>query len=479
MTIRVLSFDFDGCLFNESYIFAKNDDKDVIKYNADFFQLIKADSSRYSKSITFVGSNRQSKAIDDGNSVVFDRSVGVLRRKGSCFPAIHTINIHLEAKLDTFLLADIHGELPDGASYDRAMDENYTGDHAHWWFDEHKATILYAQIHRVAKENPFEAIEFSFFDDRQDILYSLNKFYSDHPSLIPANVTLSLHNYAGKMVTPIATLKGTGMIDSNYKETVKEMWAITRVSSMIPENARMANTAIRVDRHVTPTMLTQRIQLQAEEAEEIVVVEKAMSEIIDQNEHSAEDAPIQQHDADANLAGALSVEEEVRTFFCDTLFEFGKKAKSETGRYPAASKLYWTLVDAYPDYAENEISQSDFRTICETEMLTARPELEQHDDWKQLLANLDAAIVGLNIGYIVAGCIDADADVTDVVEVSPGVDFTTFRATHPDLFEGHIFIPRAECESVAKRFSFFNPSSKPTSLSERQQHTIDNKAPKA
>ena len=252
MSIRVLSFDFDGCLFNINYIMAR-DNKDVIKYNEVLLKTISNDHHLYSKTITLVGSNRQSKTIDLCNSP----------HKGSCFPAIKTISTHLKAELDSFLLADIHGDLPDGTSFDRAIDQTYMGPHTDWWFDEHKVTILYAQMHRIATANPGEEIEFDFYDDRSDILLTLAEFYKAHPSLIPANVTLCLHQYAGQAPQHIHSIQGTGMIDGNYKETVKEMWAIARKGAKIPDDANPAIKSIRTDRYVTETtILTQRIELQ-------------------------------------------------------------------------------------------------------------------------------------------------------------------------------------------------------------------------
>ncbi len=48
----------------------------------------------------------------------------------------------------------------------RAIDKNYKGGHSDWLFDETKATIIYAQMHKIANENPNEEIVFDFYDDR-------------------------------------------------------------------------------------------------------------------------------------------------------------------------------------------------------------------------------------------------------------------------------------------------------------------------
>jgi hypothetical protein len=221
MTIRVLSFDFDGCLFNLNYINSYN--KDVIKSNQAFLDKIKAQNAAYKKVYTFVGSNRQSYLIDIYNSY---------GGKGSCFPSVGIINKYLGGILDTFLLADIYGDLPDGTSFKNAINKDYKGEHSQWLFDETKASIMYAQIHKVANENLNEEIVLDFYDDRgngartrRDILEQLKEFYTKYPELIPNNVTLRLHHYTGGAVTLMAEIKGTGFIDSNYKQTVKDMAA--------------------------------------------------------------------------------------------------------------------------------------------------------------------------------------------------------------------------------------------------------------
>lgn len=218
MTIRVLSFDFDGCLFNKNYIESKN--KNVIESNSAFLNKIKLENQGFSKVYTLVGSNRQSEAVDKVNAY----------RKGSCFPAIEQVNDYLGAIHDPFLLADVFGDLPAGISYVRARDEDYDGKHEDWLFDESKVTVLYAQMHKIAAENPHESIIFDFYDDRgngvkseEDILEKLHVFYNESKELMPSNLRLRLHHYAGELVTPIAEIKGTGFIDENYRETVKDL----------------------------------------------------------------------------------------------------------------------------------------------------------------------------------------------------------------------------------------------------------------
>ncbi len=219
MTIRVLSFDFDGCLFNmQKYIIPK--EKDVVKSNQPFLENLKQENPEFTKAYTFVGSNRQSYQVDMMNSIF---------GKGSCFPAVRTVSDYLGTQLDPFLLADVFGDLDSGTSYARAMDNEYQGTHIDWLFDETKVIILYAQMHKIALENPDEQILFDFFDDRgnksdkKDILENLSDFYSKHLDLIPANVTLRLNHYEGDAVTRIKEIPGSGFIDMNYRQTVKDL----------------------------------------------------------------------------------------------------------------------------------------------------------------------------------------------------------------------------------------------------------------
>ncbi len=228
MTIRVLSFDFDGCLFNLHYI--RSTEQNVIASNQSLLDYLKSKNHHYSETIVMVGSNRQSKHVDEVNHP----------RKGSCFPAIKEVADYLDAKLDLFLLADLHGDLPNGTSFLRAISD-LPGEkrkcypeiiqHATWVFDAKKITLLYAQLHKVSKDYPNEDIVFYFYDDKgcqyqqgiDDILEGLHQFYFNYTDLMPSHVKLILNHYAGWRVTPFNEIYGTGFIDATYVKTVKEM----------------------------------------------------------------------------------------------------------------------------------------------------------------------------------------------------------------------------------------------------------------
>jgi hypothetical protein len=219
MTIRYLSFDFDGCLFNSSYIYSV--EKDLIKSNFGLLNSIKNMSGNYTKNVVVIGSSRQSYSIDIINSP----------DKGSCFPALNILSQFLQAEKDDFLLADIYGDLDDGTSYARAIDDSYTGEHANWHFDDTKVSVLYAQMQRAAFAYSSDTIVFEFYDDRSDIIVSLGEFYQEYKELIPANITLNINSYNGGLSEIVSSIQGTGLFDKNYRQTVKDM----------------ANTCIKLD----------------------------------------------------------------------------------------------------------------------------------------------------------------------------------------------------------------------------------------
>ncbi|MBA2709734.1 MAG: hypothetical protein H0U57_03970 [Tatlockia sp.] len=224
MTILVLSFDFDGCLYNREYL----ETRDIITANTNLLNSInqQCKEKNYSKSIIVIGSNRQSYQVDKINR----------QNNGteSCFNSIQEINKAIpNTSLDTFLLADIYGDLPFGTSFKLAIDQLNNPDkklnHADYEFDENKVNLIYAQMHKVALENPGEEIVFNFYDDRPDIIAALAYFFNDlNPDLIPENVTLNLNQYNQQIFGLKHCIKGEGFIDANFKQTVKDITTNTK-----------------------------------------------------------------------------------------------------------------------------------------------------------------------------------------------------------------------------------------------------------
>lgn len=227
--IRVSSFDFDNCIFHLNYTWDKNNPNEfsVILENSEFLENIRSQNHFFDDNICLVGSNRQSKDADDQLSDFEPAPTE------SCFAAIEKISGFLDARLDPFLMADIYGNLPSGTSFHKARSQQSNRlKHANWVFDHSKLSILYAQMHKIASEYPTDEIIFDFYDDKrvgsfdgkmEPLLENLERYFTRHPEMIPKNVTLRLHHYEGKEVTPYQPIQGQGIIDTDYRKTVLEM----------------------------------------------------------------------------------------------------------------------------------------------------------------------------------------------------------------------------------------------------------------
>jgi hypothetical protein len=345
MTIRVLSFDFDGCLFNLRYIDSEN--KDVITYNQPFLDSLKKENNKYTQSFAFIGSNRQSKEVDDMNARPAN--------KGSCFPAIQKVARYLGIKLDTFLLADIYGDLADGVSFAKAIEKPLDNLHASWTFDETKATILYAQMHKMACAFPNEPIEFEFYDDRDDILNELQNFYSKHHHLIPENITLKLIQYAGNAPQNRATIKGTGFIDGNYRQTVKDMAEQAEIKE------GLGSMMIHATHHVEPEQLKNRV-------------------------------PLAEHLLKTHLAIIQRKAARLR-------------ADKHINAADAADALYTRVKDALDLHTVGQCSKHYLRDECDKAITDAHKELDHHRGWTECLGNLALLVLGI-VGLIIKGCIN-------------------------------------------------------------------------
>ena len=399
MTIHVQSFDFDGCLFNSEYITSQ--DKDVIQANRKFLDSIKKKNteSSYSKSIVFVGSNRQSKATDDAN----------LWLKGSCFPAIKDVSDYLGAELDTMLLADIYGNLPDGSAFAQALkDPEGNEKHAEWLFDETKATILYAQMHKIAVAHPNENIVFDFYDDLDGVIIrALTKFYTINSQLIPQNLTLRLSHYAGEEVTLMSTINGKGFIDSNYRQTVKDMAAQASSCEGKDGIAKKIHTAL----YVKPELLGNRTPLVTQTGQK-----KQTGEIPEE------------------LKRQLA-----------TLKRKAKALKKDGYQEAAttANTLHTTLCNATQKYFDGTLRQEAFAEACEKAIEEARPELETHRGWTECLANLALVLFGV-IGLVIKGCINLSQNRpflffsrTESIKIVDQIEVTLEQVTSDHSFVVH------------------------------------------
>lgn len=375
MAIRVLSLDFDGCLFHRGYM----QDPNVITANRDFLQRLKAENSKFDQVITMVGSNRQSWFVDILNA----------QHRGSCFPAIQRITNYLQCELDRFLMADIYGDLPGGLSFERALEamqptepkskgvfetlksyvvsdtreESERVKHHDWVFDETKMTILYAQMHKIANEHPDQEIVFEFYDDRglgmrtpHDILEYLNGFFCANSALIPSNVTLRLHHYAGENKTFVNSIQGQGVVDTHYRQTVKEF------ASLCPQQRGMINTARDLDLGQCHNR-NFRINLQCIKQEAATLRQWS-------------DAHLQAHPEHVDN-------------------DYAKAATSAELLHHKITKLHQQLIN-------RAIDIDTFKQDCQAAIDVARPTLEKQLGWSSLLYNLTCAVLGLGVIYVAA-----------------------------------------------------------------------------
>ena len=68
--------------------------------------------------------------------------------------------------------------------------------------------------------------------------------------------------------------------------------------------------------------------------------------------------------------------------------------------YKAANTLYTTLTELKDQYANGTMGYSDFKNQSLAAIKIARPELNQHRGWKEILGNIAYCILGLGIGYL-------------------------------------------------------------------------------
>jgi hypothetical protein len=206
----VYSLDYDGCM-------AENSIEDIIATNKELIDEMIAHINAGDKVTLCVGSNRQNRGMDVKNSGKGNPSVF------SAYPAL--VN-HIKSQIqdndkkrniqfDTILTRDTLNDVAPGTHFKNECEnilhvrENLAPslsefktlnppDGAKHGVDESKISILYAQIHHFASLHPSEQIEFTFKDDRANILKNLHTFYSQHPELIPNNVTLNLEQKFSK-----------------------------------------------------------------------------------------------------------------------------------------------------------------------------------------------------------------------------------------------------------------------------------------
>lgn len=210
MTIRVLSLDYDGCVSRRGF------HGDISEHNPALISAIQRNNNDYRKTIVFIGSNRQSKRDDDRNA----RN----NSNGSSYQYIPLFADAIDAEFDQFLVSDAYNNAKPGTAFQEALAnlENDNFKHKGWLHDKSKISVIYLQMQKIASEYPDEKVDFEFFDDKGDILDGLQEFFTQNSHLIPCQIKLKLHHYAGEEITPRALIIGTGnFVNADYAKSIR------------------------------------------------------------------------------------------------------------------------------------------------------------------------------------------------------------------------------------------------------------------
>jgi len=257
MTVRVDIFDYDGCLSG----WKECTPAQLLANQSNLVKYLRAQQAKFEHHEIMIGTNRQS--IDK-------ELINIMRNQnGSAFAFFRELAKAIECPLDPFLMADLENDRFPGHhfakffelatklnidvtqlfSFDAIIPFTSEANACYGQtFDEDKLTMLYAMMHKKAVENSETSVEIHFWDDKDCDKYPrtrgiLDKLAKMDKALIPSNVSLVLHHYRMKVIAPsgnrtekeivpahteLETLVGKGELDSNYEQTVKDMFAIAR-----------------------------------------------------------------------------------------------------------------------------------------------------------------------------------------------------------------------------------------------------------
>lgn len=228
-SLYVASLDYDGCLANSySPDVDSSDPNSIVNNNKILLSTIINSNNTESFPVTLmVGSLRQDLALNRINQSK--------NQNGCCFKAMNALANHPDYKkyfyLDKYLLADTDFSYPHGHYFNLAIDESIV---YHYYSKQHrsdptKKRLLYAQMHKIASENPKTNITFDFYDDKLNILRDLDNYFNvKHPELRPHNVKFNCKQWKllDKKIVNISSAqldKPGGAIDFNYEKNIKLM----------------------------------------------------------------------------------------------------------------------------------------------------------------------------------------------------------------------------------------------------------------
>ncbi|KTD46962.1 hypothetical protein Lrub_1884 [Legionella rubrilucens] len=185
MTIRYLSFAFNGCLFNTTYLERVSEQgigKAVRSANQVLLKQLKKEGEAFTKTHVFIGSTR-------------------LDFHPSHCPAALAISKALGAKPDLFLMEDILKKRQPGESFHRTIKsliDNTSIPHPADGTAGHSIIpLLFAQLYKAAQDNPDETIVFEVWTGSREDIDQIEKVFTDHPNFIPSGIQLRIRLYDG------------------------------------------------------------------------------------------------------------------------------------------------------------------------------------------------------------------------------------------------------------------------------------------
>ncbi len=207
--IKVASIDYDGCLSHASFQQALRDevDADIAEKSMEHNRVLMERLRGFNR--LMVGSNRQDVRGDFQESIKRDFTTGKNNHNGSCFSVLNAMSERLGCQFDPFLLGDLYSQKEHGYTYQQALELQKNHKHRYsdeltaqkvagissWAFDHKKVSVIYAQMQKLALENPDSDIEYHFIDDREDIHEAVESFFKANPEMIPGNVKLKTIRY--------------------------------------------------------------------------------------------------------------------------------------------------------------------------------------------------------------------------------------------------------------------------------------------
>jgi hypothetical protein len=216
--INVRSFTMEGCIFNDPYYAAKsegNTEKEAMEIaNNDFANrlAISLDNENYDKIILTTGCYKPNdiSSLEPINN--FNLFIGELTCafRGN-FKKTATSEAYLfEKAMATAKNTTPSEENGSNASLNHAKDSSNLG-------------IILVLTHYAATQYPNDIITYDSYNHDWDTLKGLEDLFQKNPDLLPLNVTLRLHHYAGttadkpnKANTTLCEIDGTGPIDTAY-----------------------------------------------------------------------------------------------------------------------------------------------------------------------------------------------------------------------------------------------------------------------